>query len=249
MTAMRTVDEETGIPEPIVRAVVRFVERIEPFFPAGSLRMGGGTILQARWGHRQSTDADLFCDPRKYVETVREHGAAMEREMRRVADDEEEGEPFVDLVATYSRVGGTEVTILPVTPLLDELSGRRVPGTTVRTESTADILAGKLVHRLGGAGVVEPRDLFDIVAAERHDPTALRRAVGLLTSTQIKEISATLLMLPSRWDLTTDKPVLSVSGAHGRVAPDDVVDVLRRFAHVAAEPKPGPARGAEAPEG
>lgn len=246
---MCTVDEETGIPDPIVRAVVRFVERVGPFFPAGSLRMGGGTILQARWGHRESTDADLFCDPRTYVETVRQHGAAMESEIRRVADDEEEGEPFVDLVATFSRVGGTEVTILPATPLLDERSERRVPGTTVRTESTADILAGKLVHRLAGAGVVEPRDLFDILAAERYDPTALQRAVGVLTSAQIKEISATLLMLPPRWDLTTDKPVLSVSGEQGRVAPDDVVDVLRRSAQVAAEPKPGPARGTETPEG
>ena len=246
---MCTVDEETGIPEPIVRAVVRFVERIEPFFPAGSLRMGGGTILQARWRHRQSTDADLFCDPRTYVEAVRQHGAAMEREIRRVADDEDEGEPFVDLVATFSRIGGTEVTILPATPLLDERSERCVPGTTVRTESTADILAGKLVHRLGGAGVAEPRDLFDLVAAERHDPTALRRAVGLLTGAQLQEISAMLLMLPPRWDLTTDKPVLSVSGEHGRVAPDDVVDVLRRSAQVALPPNPGPARGTVTPEG
>ncbi len=237
---MCTVDEETGIPERIVRAVVRFVERVGPFFPAGSLRMGGGTILQARWGHRQSTDADLFCDPRTYVETVREHGAPMERELRRVAD-EEEGEPFVDLVATFSRVGGTEVTILPAAPLLDDRSERCVPGTTVRTESTGDILAGKLVHRLGGAGVAEPRDLFDLVAAERHDPTALRRAVGLLTELQVREISATLLMLPPRWEPTTDKPVLSVSGEDGGVVPADVVDVLRRSARAAAESKVGPA--------
>lgn len=238
---MCTIDEERGIPEPIVRAVVCFVERIGPFFPAGSLRMGGGTILQARWGHRQSTDADLFCDPRTYVETVREHGEAMEREIRNVADDEEEGEPFVDLVATFSRVGDTEVTILPAAPLLDESSGRHVPGTTVRTESTGDILAGKLVHRLGGAGVVEPRDLFDLVAAERHDPTALRRAVGLLTDLQVQEISATLLMLPPRWELTTDKPVLSISGDHARVVPADVVEVLRRSAQASGESKAGPA--------
>lgn len=232
---MCTVDEETGIPDPIVRAVARFVERVAPFFPAGSLRMGGGTILQARWGHRQSTDADLFCDPRTYVETVRQHGAAMESEIRRVADDEEEGEPFVDLVATFSRVGGTEVTVLPAAPLLDERSERRVPGTKVRTESTADILAGKLVHRLGGAGIVEPRDLFDLAAAERHDPMALRRAVGLLTGTQLQGICATLLTLPPRWDVATDKPVLAIAGAYGRVGPDDVVDVLRRSAQASAE--------------
>lgn len=127
---MSTVDEERGIPEPIARAVVRFVERVGPFFPAGSLRMGGGTILQARWGHRQSTDADLF----------------------------------------------------------------------------------------------------DVVAAERHDPMALQRAVGLLTDVQVNGICATLLTLPRRWDVRTDKPVLSMSGEHGTVAPADVVEVLRRSA-------------------
>ena len=75
---MCAVDEERGIPEPIARAVVRFVERVGPFFPAGGLRMGDDAILQARWGHRMSTDADLFCDPQTYLETVRQHGAAVE---------------------------------------------------------------------------------------------------------------------------------------------------------------------------
>ena len=44
---MCTVDEETGIPDPIVRAVVRFVECVGPFFPAASLRMGGGNVVDA----------------------------------------------------------------------------------------------------------------------------------------------------------------------------------------------------------
>lgn len=232
---MCTVDQETGIPHPIVRAVVRFLECVGPFFPAGSLRMGDGAVLEARWGHRESTDADLFCDPRTYVETVRRHGAAMEREVRRVADEREEGEPFVDLVATFSRVGGTAVTILPAGPLLDAPSDRRVPGTNVWTESTADILAGKLVHRLGGAGIVEPRDLFDLAAAERHDPMALRRAVGLLTGARLQGICATPLTLPPRWDVATDKPVLAIAGAYGRVGSNDIVDVLRRSAQAAAE--------------
>ena len=246
---MGTVGEEQGIPEPIARAVVRFVECAGPFFPTDSLRMGGGTILQARWGHRRSTDADLFCDPGIYVETIRQHGAAMESELGRIADDAVDGEPFVDLVATYCRVGGTEVTILPAAPLIDDNPGRCVPGTTVRTESTADILAGKLVHRMGGAGVVEPRDVFDIVAAERHDPAALRRAVGLLTDAQLKAICATLLMLPARWDAGPEKPVLSISGERGGLAPAEVVvGLLRRFAQATPGSEPAPASGSKAPE-
>lgn len=88
--------------------------------------------------------------------------------------------------------------------------------------------------------MVEPRDLFDLVAAERHDRTALRRAVGLLSDVQVREICATLLTLPPRWDVTTDKPLLSIAGEQGRVAPHEVVDVLLRAARAAAELKRAP---------
>ena len=45
--AMKT--DESGIPREIATAVARFADLVAPFFPAGALRMGGGTILQARW--------------------------------------------------------------------------------------------------------------------------------------------------------------------------------------------------------
>ena len=103
-------------------------------------------------------------------------------------------------------------------------------------DSSADILAGKLVHRLGGAAVVEPRDLFDLLVAERHDPNALRQATGLLTRNQLAEISAMLLMLPRKWASISEKQVLSVSGERRDVDPIAVVDLLGRF----AGPTPGP---------
>ena len=233
---MNALTEESGIPHAIAAVVARFAGRVERFFPAGSLRMGGGTVLQARWGHRQSTDADLFCDPAIYSRVVRQHGPAIERAIREIADRGEEMGTFVDQMATFSRIEGTEITLLPAVPLVGLETGHRVPGTSVATDSSADILAGKLVHRLGGAAVVEPRDLFDLLVAERHDPNALRQATGLLTRNQLAEISAMLLMLPRKWASISEKQVLSVSGERRDVDPIAVVDLLGRF----AGPTPGP---------
>ena len=35
---------------------------------AGAFRLGGGTALAALWGHRHSTDVDLFADHAAYAE-------------------------------------------------------------------------------------------------------------------------------------------------------------------------------------
>ncbi|MYC52027.1 MAG: nucleotidyl transferase AbiEii/AbiGii toxin family protein [Gammaproteobacteria bacterium] len=44
------------------------------------LRLGGGTALAARWGHRHSTDVDLFVTPRAF-KGLFEHRDAFRREL------------------------------------------------------------------------------------------------------------------------------------------------------------------------
>ena len=129
-----------------------------------------------------------------------------------VSDDIEEGASFVDQIASFCLISGIEVTILPAVALIGSPTGRVVPDTAIETESTADILAAKLVHRMCGAGVIEPRDLFDLLAAERYDPNALSEAMGLLSNIQKKEVSAALAMLPKRWASFSDKPLFSADG-------------------------------------
>ena len=220
--------EETGIPREIAAAVARFADLVAPFFPAGALRMGGGTILQARWGHRMSFDADLFCDPGTYARTIAKSGPEIERAINTIADGVEEGASFVDQIASFCHVAGIEVTILPSAALIGSPTGSVVPNTTIETESTADILAAKLVHRMCGAGVIEPRDLFDLVAAERYDPNALREAMGLLSDIQKTEISAALAMLPKHWASFSDKPLFSVDGSEIQVDDEAVKELFER---------------------
>lgn len=220
--------EETGIPPEIATAVAQFAALVTPFFPARALRMGGGTILQARWGHRRSFDADLFCEPGAYARTVAKSGPEMERAIKTIAQDVEDGGSFVDQIACFCRIGGIEITILPTAALIGATTGMVVPNTIIETESTADILAGKLVHRMCGAGVFEPRDLFDLAAAAQHDADALRQALGLLSEVQKAEISAALAVLPKRWAYLSDKPLISVGGEALQVDAKKMWDLLER---------------------
>ena len=159
-----------------------------------------------------SFDADLFCEPGTYARTIAKSGTEIERAIDAIADDVEEGAAFVDQIASFCHIAGIEVTILPSVALIGSLTGCVVPNTTIENESTADILAAKLVHRMCGAGVIEPLDLFDLLAAERYDPNALCEAMSLLSNIQKKEIYAALAMLPKRWASFSDKPLFSADG-------------------------------------
>ena len=114
--------QEEGIPPNIVRAVQLFVAALAPHLAEDDLRFGGGTVLQARWQHRLSTDADLFCDPQTYATAIRVSGEAMEQALRDVSATTAGEETFVDQIATYTRIEGVEVTILPAVTLVQPSS-------------------------------------------------------------------------------------------------------------------------------
>lgn len=83
--------------------------------------------------------------------------------------------------------------------MVDGGSSRFVPGTRLETLTSAEILAGKLVHRLHGAGIAEARDLYDLALAHERDPAALRQAVFALADHQRVEVAAMIEMLPQDW--------------------------------------------------
>ena len=211
---------ERHLPDPITSAVRKFAAAANPHLDAGSLRLGGGTVLAARWQHRRSTDADLFCDARTYVAAVRHHGEAIEHSLAQVARTQAGEDTFVDQIATYTRIDGVEVTVLPTVALIDGGSGRYVPGTRVETLTNAEILAGKLVHRMCGAGIAEPRDLYDLALAAARDPAPLQRALEVLTTAQRAEIGAMIEMLPRDWtSLSPERPLLDVVVERPDLAP------------------------------
>ena len=58
--------EQSGLPRIIVQCIQRLYQHARPYLPESALTLGGGTVLAARWSHRISTDADLFCPPETF---------------------------------------------------------------------------------------------------------------------------------------------------------------------------------------
>ena len=139
------------------------------FIDERHLSMGGGTVLQSRWRHRQSSEVDLFCDGDVFERAQRRFSSEIERALVAEADSPPE-RTWVEFMAIYCEPDGVETTLMPHVPLTEACTDERLPGTRIALQSTAEILAKKLRHRLYEAGGVEVRDLYDLAAARHLDP-------------------------------------------------------------------------------
>ena len=184
--------EVLSLPEPVKSLLATVFETIDgtlaSIVPAGQRwRLGGGTVLAARWGHRNSTDIDIFLPEDSGI----------------VALDPRWNREFTDqmsaLGATRAEVqtgslkfsfptGRVEITQLDPTPNVPPERGL-VDGREIAVYGTAQILTGKL-H---GRGMRLPvRDIFDIAVARHEDPDALRTAVNFLDRNLSAEVIHTI---------------------------------------------------------
>ena len=221
------MNEEAGFRDD-VQAVAGAIETaIGKFFPSGALRMGGGTVLEARWGHRHSTDIDLFCSPTVYSSARRQHGQAMEEGLRDISSDPVAA--MVDLRISSVMVQGVEVSLMAEDPLIGDRTHKVVPGTTIETWSSADILAGKLFYPLSQSQIVEPRDLYDLAAAAHHEPHALQAVANTLGKLHHDRIRTLFSLLPEHWEENSRKPLLGLPEEPFDYAPAEILALLSRF--------------------
>ena len=172
--------ERIDLPEP-ARTLLRWVkaaldEWVTPVCPEEApWRIGGGTLLAARWGHRLSTDIDIFLDERSGLGALNPR-----RDMgftKAMEDAGAEKLSVEDRSLKYQfRTGRVEIAQLDPRPKVGHeialVEGWRIPAL-----GNTQILAGKL----GGRGLRSPaRDIFDIAVAGLKDPDALEEAVNLL---------------------------------------------------------------------
>ena len=175
-------------------------------------RLGGGTILAARWKHRISTDIDVqitgttdLTEIRKGREgdLARRLGGKWELDARnQVKVRLEDGVIDVSTVRTQPNRGAYDV----------EIDGRR---QTVL--STTQILRGKL-ERAEDPGPV--RDAYDLATAAKRDPEALTAAVGMLPDERTKRIATDLRKRRKGIAEAAQRRIT----AHGpdRIAPDEL---------------------------
>ena len=149
-----------------------------PFGVFDDALLGGGTVLAARWRHRVSTDLDFFMPYGTFRDLIVVRESEVTAALRKVA--------FGTVVRPYHiqcviRTGAVEVEVGIHTSMYgattaDELAEDVAGERRVRTQTTAAILARKIVGRMMGQGVATVRDVYDLCVAEKEDPEALLAA-------------------------------------------------------------------------
>ena len=100
------------------------------------ISFGDGTVLASRWGHRQSFDVDLFCDPTVYGGLTRGERSRIEERIAGIPDCSRE-RTWCEDIATCTEIGDVEATVMPSSVVLEPSVPTRLAGTTLRLQSSA----------------------------------------------------------------------------------------------------------------
>lgn len=162
------------------------------------ISFGGGTVLASRWGHRNSFDVDLFCEPTVYGGLSPRERSGIEDRISKIAGCSRE-RTWCEDVATYTEIAGIEATVLPGSVVLEPSVPTRLAGTSLRLQGSAQILYAKVVWRMYRSGEIAVRDAYDLAAASIHDPAALARARAHASPRVLATVSAVIDALPKGW--------------------------------------------------
>ena len=173
-------------PDELLEAVRRPLGRA--FGGEYNLRLGGGTVLAARWQHRHSTDVDLFVDSDAYHDFRWDTGrrftlaltAAAPVDRLVVGDDG-------TFISFHGLPGHVTIHVARGLPF-DPRSSDTAHGTEIPLETNAEILAKKFLLRMAIGRQLPARDLYDIAVARERDLVALRTALDALRTEQLAEI-------------------------------------------------------------
>ena len=196
------------------KSIARLIQRIEPLlhqvFAPISLRLGGGSVLQARWNHRESTSIELFVEPQSYNAVMFDRRCQLEQSLLQL-EGVDPSRSWVDANATYLECEGVEVSLLPVAPVKNVSHDFVVPRTKIKTDYTSSILAQKLAYRMGGANIFEIRDLWDLYCAKQYAPSEFLNAVRFAGPRTSSSICALLSTVSPNQLAKTDKPLVGIN--------------------------------------
>ena len=169
------------------------LEVLEP----SEVRLGGGTVLAARYGHRTSHDLDYW-----YSNAARrrlnEQGNDYVWEMM-VGREAQLDPARTSLIrGCAGTIGGVEFGLSP--SMEDGWSdpGQAILGSQMKAESTAAILAGKIINRWGTPAATIPiRDLVDVTVAARIEPESVDAVLAGCTHDERIRIIENLEATPS----------------------------------------------------
>ncbi len=154
------------------------------------IRIGGGSMLLRRYGHRKSMDLDLFVTDVQLVRwcSPRANEAALD-----LFPDYSEEANAVKLVT-----GMQEIDVIAVAPIITEnaVDEAVVEGRIVLIERPREILAKKIVYR-GRTFLV--RDMFDMACVATAEPEEIAAILPGLTLTHLDDLDARFRELEPVW--------------------------------------------------
>ena len=167
--------------EVLARMRPAFREHVKPHTRGSEgERLGGGSILNARWDHRLSRDIDVYVN----LDTSEDGRTVLDRAAAACGGYRIEHGTFRRIEFERNKDNHVDVSFGPPTPAVGERAAV-VDGEPALVLSTAQIMSGKL-H---GRGMSAPgRDLLDIAACRMADPEALEIAVNGLPDENVEAI-------------------------------------------------------------
>ena len=145
-------------------------------------RLGGGTVLAARWRHRDSFDVDLVVDRNAQLSELANPSNPFDHTMRALGGTPEYWHRQCTVTFASGQVDLLQVDTVP--PGAEHIAV--VNGTPSLVLDTAQILHGKLER----ADRIAVRDVFDIIRAADLDPDALATAVNCRSRRDAEIIAA-----------------------------------------------------------
>ena len=185
------------LPPRLARARDTFERLLLGVVHPSEVRLGGGTVLAARYGHRTSHDLDYWYNNVARQRLI-EAGNDYVWEMMVGRDAKLDPSRTSLIRGCAGTIGGVEFGLSP--SMEDEWSGRgqAILGSRIEAESTASILAGKMINRWGTPGATVPiRDLVDVTVAARMEPEAVDAVLAGCTYGERVQIVENLMETPS----------------------------------------------------
>lgn len=188
-----------------------------------SYEIGGGSILAARWRHRESYDIDLTTtDPNGAIaETV-----ATGEGLASAIDGAVTPQSTMDRAVISTQEGTLDIT--KMRPNADgEQRTAIVNGRPETVLTTARIIEGKLAR----APELIARDVYDVVTAREVDPASLEKACGNLAAREAEAIATLWETQNKRLEADGEEKIRTLDGR----TPENLKDLGRRGARAIEE--------------
>ena len=209
------------LPDPLRAPFRKLANAILSAFPEGVVAMGGGSLLQALWRHRQSTDLDLFVAPANLSSAFDASRAYLYPTLlgALTAADIEVYDDYRLMQRTTVFLQGRCENDTPWSladmhfmnpdhPMIDS-----VEGTGIRAASVTEIFMGKLVGRAHTRDAEERpripvRDCYDICVCAAREPQILQRIFEILDDDALQRIAENFQNTPPDLHQRDSKPVI-----------------------------------------